>query len=177
MNNNQIGSETYYAITSDYSRKPGMLWVKDDTKGFNEFRLYNGQRIDDWPEGIVFYYKGEVAEDYWLAGLQWNLVSDRVRQVITKFKVQGVQFLPLAVINYHTNIKHEKYWALNVYQEIESLKWKHIRGLDIFRSRNKNGQGLATIYISSRLKQYLKEGKALSGFGFLEIPERTLERD
>jgi hypothetical protein len=187
----------FYTVSMDDSDPEALMGVEEDTKGFDSFRFYNGEWIEDWPAEITFSYaEGEHAEDRLLGIPHWVLVSERVRQVFLRHQIRGVQFLPIKAIHKKTGKEVGKYWALNVVQEIEALDWTHtlwtttdlrkiekhaagyilreallwepLRNIDIFRLKVQE-RGL-TIFISARLKQWLKEAGATSGFSFFPIP-------
>jgi hypothetical protein len=166
----------YYAISPDFTREPGMIKVDDDLKGFNEKRYAAGQVIEDWPDGIVFYFEGNRVDNYWKPRLAWNIVSDQVVDVFQQHRIQGVQFLPVKVIHIQTRNSYQ-YWNLNVIQKVISLRRKYVQRLDIFRRSNNRGGALPDIYISGKLRTYLEEADATSGLGFRPIPERTLDKE
>ena len=172
MNNSRESQAMYYAITLDFTKEPGMIKTEDDIKGFNVYRFAEeGRLIEDWPDGIVFIYDGNRTDNYWKPRLLWNLVSDRVRYVFEQYQIYGVQFLSVTVVQKQTG-KSLQYWALNVFQEVNSLRRKYVQGLDIFRVRN-----VPDIYISSRLRQYLEQAGVTSGFGFIPVSARTLDKE
>jgi hypothetical protein len=183
-----------------YRRQPGGLrWTgKEDTKGFFDLRFYDGKLIEDWPQGITFWYKGERQDDYILVPGLWYVVSDKVKRVFEKCEVKGVQFLPIDIVHIETGEKQGLYWAMNVYQEVDALNWERtiwmtpemnhkedeyptldiiepalrldvVKGLDIFRLNVKE-IGDVRVFISERLKQAIDEAKANSGFKFNPIP-------
>lgn len=188
----------FYQISMTDSSPKALMAPKRDAKGFDEYRFYKGQWIEDWPENItISFTRGEHAEDFMLGGPHWMLVSERVRQVFVQHRIEGVQFLPVKVIYQKTAEEAGKYWALNVVQEIEALDWVHtlwatsdsteiqkwaaihilrpaliwekVQGSDIFRLRIQ-GEGDVSVFISARLKQWLEEAGATSGFSFFPIP-------
>jgi hypothetical protein len=175
----------------------GLVRTGKDTKNFNEYRFSKGLRIEDWPDEITFFVKGKKHEDYVVVGLQWTVVSDRVRYCFEECEVKGVQLLPVHVIMQKTGKEIGPYWALNVFQEIDALDWEKTRwmhpdrnpkedeypmldairvalrsepieGIDIFRLFVK-GKGDTTIYISQRLKQCFENNHATIGFKFRQI--------
>ncbi|PPD59155.1 imm11 family protein [Dehalogenimonas etheniformans] len=160
---------------------------KNDLKGFDEYRFYEGKLIDDWPPGITFYVKGTGEEDYILVGIHWIVVSDRVKTKLEECGVFGVQFLPITVVNDENGEKLGPYWALNVFQEVDALDWEHTRwinlgdkpedthhpllgavkvalrfdkvnNIDIFRL-NIKGRGDTTIYLSRRVRDCLTNNR------------------
>lgn len=188
----------FYKVSMADSDPIALMAPEADTKGFDEYRFYKGEWIEDWPEGItISFTRGEHAEDFMLGGLHWLLVSERVRQVFAQHQIEGTQFLPVRVIHQKTGKEVGRYWALNVVQEIEALDWTHtlwttsdpkeieewaavhilrpaliwekVQGNDVFRLRIQ-GEGDVSVFISARLKQWLEEAEATSGFSFFPIP-------
>lgn len=171
MNNNQKIHAMFYAITQNFSQEPGMIKVEDDIKGFNVYRFADEAKlIIDWPDGIVFFIEGDRIDDYWKPRLLWNVVSDKVRSVILKHNIQGVQLLPVTVVHRLTGMSYQ-YWTLNVFESVDALRRKYIQNLDIFRVRRN-----PDIYISSRLKENLERAGATGGFGFRPVSEHTLDK-
>lgn len=189
---------TYYKIAIDDSDPKALRGVEKNIRGFDPFRFYQGKLIEDWPKGISFSYtRGEHAEDYLFGGAYWILVSERIHQVFVHHKIEGAQFLPAKVTHKKIGKEVGKYWVLNVVQEAEALDWentlwstsdpkelekwpsmhilrealiwKQVRNLDIFRLRIRGESGFGVL-LSSRLKQYIEEAGATSGFLFFPIP-------
>lgn len=187
---------TFYVVSIDEESDPKGLWAaRKDLKGFDVHRLNSGKRIEDWPNEVTFWFtKGEHAQDLMSGGAYLDLISERVRQVFEKHQIKGAQFLPVRVIHQKTGEDVGKYWALNVVQEVEALDWTHtiwttldtkeieeapslhilkpaliwerVQGVDIFRLKIR-GEGGVEVLVSARLKKYLEEAGATSGFAFL----------
>ena len=189
---------TFYKISMDESNPKALTGVEVDSKGFDASRFNHGEWINNWPEDITFSYaRGEYAEDHLLGGPYWELVSERVRQVFERHKIFGVQFLPVKAIFKKTGKDVGKYWAMNVFQEVDSLDWVHtiwstsdineikeyptlsiiseallfdsLHEIDIFRLKIM-GRKRISIFISGRLRELLEEAQAASGFLFFPIP-------
>jgi hypothetical protein len=150
--------------------KPGLYCVESDKQGFNEHRFYEGESIEDWPQGIVFVFDGGPKDDFLLGGLHWLLISESVRQVFIESKVKGVQYLPVKVVYILNNEEIGVYWAINVIQSVERLTWKFVDELDIFRRKT-------DIFISNRLKRKLEQRKATKGAYFTRMPQKILNRE
>jgi len=149
----------------------GLYCVESDTKGFNEYRFYDGTWIEDWPEDILFIVEGEQEEDFMLCYLHYMLISDRVRRALIEKDIQGVQFLPTRVVHRQTKVNLGPYWALNIIPTVERLRWNTIQGKDLFRYAK------TSAYISESLKNYLERANISSGADFVRIAQRTLDRD
>jgi len=185
----------FYRVFPSVEAEPGspIFTGKDDMKGFNEFRFYKGKLIEDWPEGITFFVKGVLEDDYVLVGLHWIVVSERVCRVFEECEVKGAQFLPVHIVVEETGKELGAYWVINVFQEVDALDWEHtewidkwrddlpvvnafrvavrrepLKNIDIFRL-NVKGRGHPGVYISERLKKCLDQAGATSGFEFVPI--------
>jgi hypothetical protein len=180
MNGAGESQTLFYAISLDFSKPPGMIPLVgvNNLMVFNDYQFSDGEIIVDWPDGIVFHFEGDRVDDYWKPRLLWNLVSGRVKRILEQFQVEGIQLLPVTVIDNKTGKTHP-YWELNVYQKVADLRWKYVQGLDIFRitSRDRGVEALPEIYISRRLKQALEEAGAVNGFGFRPISAWRLNRE
>ena len=166
-----------YEISLDFSREPGMIPRGSDLKGFNEYLFYAGKIINEWPEGITFYFEGPRVDDYWVARLGWNVVSDKVKNVFHRNHIQGAQLLPVTLIHKTSGTSYP-YLALNVFNVVYDVRRRYVQGLDIFRKRKIAREGAQPkIYISGRLKQLLEEADAVSGFGFRPVSDWRLDKD
>jgi hypothetical protein len=157
------------ALSSD--REDRLYCVGKDTKGFDRFSFYEGKNIDNWPSGITFYCQGTDEDDFLFGGLQWRLLSDKVRKTIVRNEIVGVQFLPVKVIHQITRNELGKYWAINVYNEVDGLHWSQVQDNDIFR-RSKGNK--TTIYISEYLKTILEKAGATEGMFFRQVPHNLI---
>lgn len=185
----------FYVVSIDDSDPDALSSPQKDTKGLDRFCLYKGKWIQDWPEGVTFWFtEGEHPQDYMMGGAYWPLVSERVRLVFEQHQIGGVQFLPVRVFRKKTNNEVGKYWALHVVQEVEALDWTHtiwttldikkieehpllsillpaliwekVKDVDIFRLKVREKAGFQA-FVSAKLKTFLEEAGATSGFAFL----------
>jgi hypothetical protein len=107
--------------------------------------------------------------------------SEQVRQAFEQCSVEGVQFLPVRVVNSETREEIGPYWVSNVLRLVEALDWDQTRwfhpesihedehpvldiikealraeplmGIEVFRLKIKGDTG--QVYISSCLKRCL----------------------
>jgi len=159
-----------YLLSYDFETN-GLYCVESDTKGFNEYRFYDGKWIEDWPEDILFIVEGEKIEDFMVCYLHYMLISERVRCALVEKDIQGVQYLPVRVVHRLTKENLGPYWALNVIPTVEKLRWNSIQGKDLFRYAS------TSVYISESLKNFLEQAQLTSGAGFVRIPQRLLDRE
>jgi len=201
MVNSNSKSQTFFYVFPGGSSKPnprGLFYTgKKDLKGVDEYQFSKGNLIHDWPADIMFEVEGKHLEDYLVVGLQWMVVSDRVKKVFDKCQIKGIQFLPVQIILKNTGKEIGPYWAWNVYQEVDALDWDKttwlpsvtdphaekypetkilreslrasvLRDTDIFRL-NIKGEGGSAVFVSSRLKNCLEAAGATIGFEFKPI--------
>lgn len=158
-----------YHLGPDFGTK-GLHCIKWDWKDFNEYRFYDGEWIDDWPDDIEFVVDGEPLDDLILGGLHWLLYSEGMRQIFEQEKVPGVQFLPVKVLYAKTGNYIGPYWAPNIMLNASSIKVGFDSGYEFFR------QSTAT-FISDRLKRLLEKAKVTRGIYFNPIPMKLLGLD
>jgi len=151
-----------YQLFIGFTNK-GLYYVKSDRREFNEYRFYNGEWIENWPEDISFIFDGEPEGDFLMGGLHWRLVSERVRQVFIQNKIPGVQFLPVKVIHNQTGKELGPYYVLNILQSAVGQNRTSIQNLDFFRR-------ITDVFISERLKRQLEQEHASSGASFQRVP-------
>jgi len=151
-----------YLLTSNFTQ-PGLSCINSFTGGFNEYRLYNGELIQDWPENIKFEFEGEPLADFLTGGLHWRLVSENVRQIFIREEIPGVQFLPVQVVHVTSGRTIGPYWALNIMFDETQSNDDFSSNWYIFRRR-------ASIYISERLKRILEYEGVTTGAGFEKMP-------
>jgi hypothetical protein len=48
-------STYYHRISVDDSDPLAMVCIGKDDKGFDEYRFYRGEWIDNWPEGVTLF--------------------------------------------------------------------------------------------------------------------------
>lgn len=187
----------YYEVGVDESDPLAIICVEKDDQGVDVYQFNKGKWIEDWPEDVTFYVEGSHPEDYLVGGLQWKIVSERVRQVVKEWcDADEVQFLPVKVLHKETMEEIRLYWALNVVKVIEALDWERTRwlhpekkeedehpildivkpalrwefleGVDLFRLKVKDDIG--SLFISPRLEQYLERAGATRGIKFFPVP-------
>jgi len=157
----------------------------------SEYFIYQPEPIEEWPEEIAFYAEGEPLEDYLFPTMvDWVLISERVKQVLEKLEVKGVQFLPIRVVRKETGEEVPGYWVLHVWKQISALDEEHtvyfeprdekypqldiikvalrkeaIGKAEIFRLKERK----VSIYVSRRVKERLEEIGA-TGFKWIPVP-------
>jgi hypothetical protein len=182
-------SADYYKLW--FEETGGAVCRKADLKGVSEYFIYQPEPIEEWPEEIAFYAEGEPLEDYLFPTMvDWVLISERVKQVLEKLEVKGVQFLPIRVVRKETGEEVPGYWVLHVWKQISALDEEHtvyfeprdekypqldiikvalrkeaIGKAEIFRLKERK----VSIYVSRRVKERLEEMGA-TGFKWIPVP-------
>ncbi len=196
MNSNPKPYTFYFKIWFDDSDPLALVLSEEDLKGIDQWAIFEGKSIDDWPKGITFLARGQHVKDY-LAGGGWVVISERTRLALERCRIQGVQFLSVQIVCKDLELGIGSYWVLNVTQVSEALDWKHtrwarpqnplgdphpslniikeallwdvVRESDVFLLSVK-GKLRTTIHVSPRFKHCLEEAGAISGFKFIPIP-------
>jgi hypothetical protein len=171
-NTNQIIKIFMFFPAFSSDKEDRLYCVGKDIKGFDgRHNFYQGKSINNWPIGITFYCEGAEEDDLLLGGLHWYLLSDKVRETLLSNKIVGVQFLPVKVIHQKTRNEIGRYWAINVFNEVDSLHWSQVQNNDIFRlSRGKK----TTIYVSEHVKTILEKNGATEGISFRRVPHSLI---
>jgi Immunity protein family (Imm11) len=171
MISNSKHGPAFFQLTFDFSESVGIVCTDKDIKQFNVYRLFDGKRIDDWPDGVIFYCEVTQEDDFVLGGLHWKLVSERFQNVFEKNQVQGVQFLPVTIMDRQQRKAYDTYFVLNVFQTVSALNWEEVGYLDIFRQSGRGGTG---IYISNRIRQALDKSDSAKGLGYIPVSRKFL---
>ncbi|MDI7278020.1 MAG: hypothetical protein QME94_18730 [Anaerolineae bacterium] len=189
-------SAWFYTFWIDESQRPPMLCQRADDKAIDSRTLHAGERIDDWPAYPTFYVDYHHDDDFVLLWPHWSVFSDRVRLVFEESRIEGVQFLPVRVIDERRQEEVGPYWVLNVVRELDALDWGRTRwhypdrvqeadpllnmiwpafrldalpGIDIFRLNLRGEHGI-TPYISRRLRVRLQRAGVTRGMTFHRFP-------
>ena len=164
--NNDVSYEIYRFGFNYLGRR--LTFLDADIKGFNVYRIYDGEWINDWPAGIKFIFKGNSKDNFLEGGLHWILLSENVRIIFNQDQIEDVQFLPVQAVHKKTGFTLGTYWAINVIRAVPDLKWQYVHDLDIFR--------LSTmLFFSGRLKRKIESAKVTSGATFSLIPPAYLD--
>lgn len=187
----------FYRVWFDDSDPQAMISDEEDLKGMNEWVVFEGNRIANWPEGVEFYVEGEHKQDYLFSSLSgWILVSDRVRAALEECNIKGVEYLPVTVKDKTRRFKIGTYWVMNILNAVEAINWQATRwmnpktidqdpypalniltevleeqaieNLDVFLL-SVRGDITTRTYVSSRFKSCLQHALAHSGFKFVPV--------
>ena len=184
-----MSQHEYYQLWFSEGNPDPFLASLVDLQGVDEYFVYRGAYVEEWPLNITFVGKGRNPTDYLVsAPVSWTIVSKRVQQAFADCKIEGVQFLPVSV-QHESGIRLPGYSLLNVLNIIPALDYKRTRwltpdkenvehvelnivqvalrgsaicGYDIFRIR----EDVVSIFVSQRVVECLEAVDAMSGFRF-----------
>lgn len=180
----------YYKLWFDESDPLAATCNEAELKSISEYFIYSPKPVEDWPEKITFHSKGEHFQDYlFTTVVDWILVSERVKQILEKLGIDGVQFLPIRVVREETSEEILDYYVLHVWKQISALDENHtiyrepknerypqlniikvalrreaIKDTEVFRLRERN----VSVYVSRRVKERM-EHERMTGFKWIPI--------
>lgn len=160
--------------------------------GINRYDVEKGVEINNWNERVNFYCNstaGDRFSDYLANDLAWFIVSPKFKKALQDCKVEGVQYLPVNLVNeidgsnlaefYLVNIcnlvdaldlEHSKYTEFSIDNEklisvkVYALKRNRLSNAQIFRLK---GSSFA-IFVSENIKKAIEKNK-VKGCSFLEV--------
>lgn len=178
------GANTIYAEKSNLKN----IEYPNIKKGWFEYIIINGKKIDDWPN-VEFYYSSKASNlesEYLLNAASLPIIHKKVQQKFEQEGIEGIQYLPIKLIDVVTNEINLNYVVMNVLNMIEAydmqkseynydektnsywflphttyLDKEVCSNYDIFRC-NKD---TIPIYVSEKIKEIIKTEKWI-GFEF-----------
>lgn len=184
----------YYKLLFDYENDTDkVLCYTNPINAIDQYCVQLGRLIDSWDDDFTLYYnpdEGNVFTDYLGNSLGWFIISTRLKKVLEKIEVKGVQYLPITIKNikdlsstneyYVANVcnmcngldfDNSKYDEVNVdkeqktlFIEFHVLKIEKITGMHIF----KLNEDQFPIFISEQVKHQIEDNN-ISGCDFLEV--------
>lgn len=105
----------------------------------NVFFETNGREITDWPV-VDFYYSSKVStlENEYLSNVNnWLVVHKKVKKEFEKQKIQGIQYLPVRVVDVLTHSVNHNYYAVNILNRIDGIdmeasEWEYEEEDDVY---------------------------------------------
>ncbi|KAA0565740.1 maleate cis-trans isomerase [Bacillus sp. CH30_1T] len=163
----------YYKLMMDESNVRDAVVNCENSFGF-DYSFNNGELIKDWNESITFYLnptEGDRLTDYLANNLGWLLFSKKLKTLFNEIGIEGMQFLPVNVINEQNLEEKWDYFAVNVHQVVDAL---HLEGCD-YSVLNVGDEKIYTI------RKYVLRGESIKNqhiFRLLgyEIPIFTSEK-
>lgn len=103
--------------------EPGYRWQVDSTlDNTQEWRLQEGQSIDDWPERVEMKcHTPGPAEDMPCCGCVGHLMSDRLRRLIEARAPDHAQYLPVVMMYKDKPLDIGPYWMANWLHVIDCI--------------------------------------------------------
>ena len=158
----------------------------------NIFFETNGREITNWPV-VDFYYSSKVStlENEYLSNVNnWLIVHKKVKKEFEKQKIQGIQYLPVRVVDVLTHSVSHNYYAVNILNwidgiDMEASEWEYeeeddayffepkgmvldeqkCEGYDIFRCTKDN----ICIFVSEKIKKIFEKNN-WQWFSLSEMP-------
>ena len=158
----------------------------------NIFFETNGREITNWPV-VDFYYSSKVStlENEYLSNVNnWLIVHKKVKKEFEKQKIQGIQYLPVRVVDVLTHSVSHNYYAVNILNwidgiDMEASEWeyeeeddayffepkgmvldeKKCEGYDIFRCT----KDTICIFVSEKIKKIFEKNN-WQWFSLSEMP-------
>lgn len=158
----------------------------------NIFFETNGREITNWPV-VDFYYSSKVStlENEYLSNVNnWLIVHKKVKKEFEKQKIQGIQYLPVRVVDVLTHSVSHNYYAVNILNwidgiDMEASEWEYeeeddayffepkgmvldeqkCEGYDIFRCT----KDAICIFVSEKIKKIFEKNN-WQWFSLSEMP-------
>lgn len=183
----------YFKLIIDDSNDNDVVVHCEDTHGFEQYELKEGNFLENWSDNITFYFTlhdGNRFTDYLANNLGWFIVSKKFKDLIKKIE-EDIQFLPVKIVDFESKyqIENDEYFVTNVLGIVDALNLEdsdyRIMDLDgekIYSVRkyavsqdkinNKNLFKLKgdeiPLFVSETFKRLVKESN-ITGCEFLEI--------
>lgn len=115
----------YFKLILDDSNDSDVVVHCENTHGFEQYMLKEGNLIENWNENITFYFNltdGDRFTDYLANNLGWFIVSIKFKEIIKKIG-GDVQFLPVNVVDFESKskIENDEYFVTNVLDIVDAL--------------------------------------------------------
>ncbi len=200
MKKKSAESKVYWLVFADNFLEDHPSFIscqRWDDHGFDTRLMSTGNSIRaQWPTNFTLYVSGSEPVDYFICGAYYQAVSGDFKKVLSSLKVEGVEFLPIQVIQEETGTRFQGYSIMNVTRTLDALDWEHtnwggkqipyedpyanldiitpalkagiVEGIPIFRLRVKE-RIRPSIYVSALLYKELEREEAKVGIEFYPI--------
>lgn len=177
-------TNTIYAQQSNLNE----FETKEFKKGYYRYVVEQGQNVDNWPN-VKFYYSSKASNlenEYLINIVTWPIVHKKVQEEFEQNKIEGIQYLPIDLVDVVTGKVNRNYVVMNILNfinvydmEASNYTYKEKYDLysflpheivlnrlvcsqyDIFRCK----QNKMPIYISEKIKDIIEKNKWV-GFDF-----------
>lgn len=182
----------FYKLLKDYTNEKEIFCMCENTFGWQQYELSEGNQISDWNEEITFYYNpadGNQVPDYIHNNLSWFIVSPLFEKILKEIKSEGIQFLPINIKNKENDGPIHGYSIANVVNVVDAIDYKNstysvfeldnekiyditkyalnenkINGKDIFKLKGDE----IPIFVSEVVKELIEKNN-ITGCDFLEV--------
>lgn len=184
----ETGTNTIYAEATNIDE----IEYPNIKKGWFDTIILSDQRIDalSWPN-VEFYYSSKASNlesEYLLNIKRWPIIHKKVQKEFEKLFIEGIQFLPIKLVDMVTNNINDNYVVMNILNFIEAYdfdksKYKYNKKYDYYiflpheTYLNKTVCGhydifrcvksVSRIYVSEKIKQLIEDNKWV-GFELLK---------
>lgn len=114
----------YFKLILDDSNENDVICYCDDSKGFEQYELKEGNYIKNWKENITFYFnsnEGSNLTDYLSNDLGWFIVSQRLKDMMDTLKIDKIQYLAVNIVDTEGSIASDKYYIANVFEIVDAI--------------------------------------------------------
>ena len=112
------GTNTIFADDSNLND----ITYKRVKKGFFCYCIVKGEFLDEWPV-VEFYYKStesSLENEYLLNVDRWPIVHKIVKEKFEVIGIDGIQYLPVKLIDVVSNKVSDNYYVMNILHCIEA---------------------------------------------------------
>lgn len=118
----------YFKLLLDDSNGNDVVGHCDNTYGFEQYELSDGEYIHDWNKDTTFVFnpsEGDRLTDYLANNLGWFIVSTRFKRVLYDLNEDGVQYLPIKVVNSEDKTVLNDYYVANVINVVDAINLEY----------------------------------------------------
>ncbi|MCK4261255.1 MAG: hypothetical protein KAX49_19940 [Halanaerobiales bacterium] len=184
----------FYKLLYDYENdNDAICCMSDELYSIGQYDVEKGKSIDHWDSRITLYYdpmEGNKETDFLGNDLGWLIVSEKVKKILEEGQIEGIQYLPIKILNKKTNQYLKNYYVVNICNLVDALNLdqseydvfeldenekiisvklfavngNQLKRIDIFKLKDDN----IPKFVSERVKKILMKYN-VTGFDFLEI--------
>lgn len=181
----------YFILEYDMKKyeQNGIMAYHSELYGIDVHSVERGILIGNWNEKISFYsdeVEGSIFTDYVCNDLVWFIISEKFKIALEEIKVEGLQYLPVSIVNKRNGVRLGNYYVINICNLIDAIdieesecfeignglysfityaiRKEKANGLDIFRTKQDN----IPIFISERIRNVIKSNN-ITGCDFIKI--------
>lgn len=85
----------------------------------DQYFIYECQKVINWDvKNSLTYDEGSIFKDYQPCAIGWPLFSQKTKNLINENEIDGVQFLPINIVNRKTNEINKNYYTVNILNSV-----------------------------------------------------------